>query len=1100
MYPNLLQNRQKWLKSKSLNLFLHRIALSILFGTLFFIPTFSQHPPFLSAYNQKWVDSVFSTMTLDDKIGQLFMPRGNYSGKAHNVDTLKKWVIDYKIGGIVFFASNPTTQVKITNELQALSKHPLMIGQDFEWGLGMRLDSTDRFPYALALGAIQGNEDLIEKMGREIAIQCKRIGVHINYAPVVDINNNPKNPVINFRSFGSDKYNVTAKGLAYMKGMQSQNLLCTAKHFPGHGDTDTDSHHALPLILHDKKRLSEVELYPFTKLIEAGLSGMMTAHLNIPALEKNRNLASTFSYDIISTLLKKELKFAGLTFTDAMDMQGAVQNFPKGEAMVQAILAGNDIVETFTNLPEAFFALKNAVIKGRIPVETLDAKVKKILKAKSWLGLDKWQPVLLNSLVEDLNSVEADQLNQRLTEKSITCVKNEANLLPIKNLNQKIAVLTVEGDSMSLFYQMLSNYARLDHFVIPKNASFVFIDTILSKLKAYDIAIVSIHLSDIRAGKKYGLNESNKRILTEISTYDNVIFNLLGNPLILGQIEALKNCKTILLGYQLNKYTESITAQMIFGALSPQGKLPLYINEFFYQGMGLTWPHIDRLSYGSPELVGIDRNVLEKGIDSIVYLGLKEKAFPGAVVQVAKNGKVIFSKPYGYQTYAQVTPTNMTNGDAVFQGFKPLDDAMDNISPLDLQQQTKSKDADNEYKITLNHRYDLASLTKILASNLWIMQQLSLGSISLDSFMSRYVPNLMHSNKEKMTLKALLAHQAGLQDWIPFWKNAVDTVETLKKALALNPELERACVFTEVKPGFFKRLFGAKTKRYIDYMASVKADGGLWKKALTPQTRTWKSHIFSNQKSDEYSVEVTSTLYLHKNYIDTIFEQIIASPVTKEPSYVYSDLHYYFYPSFIKNVTGKTFEEYLSNIYGSIGANSLMFHPLNAISKSLLVPTEYDSLFRQGLIHGHVHDEGAAMLGGISGHAGLFGNANDVTKIMQLFLQKGSYGGVSYIKPEVVDTCTTFQYKNNRRGIGFDKKDLSTTVKNAPSLCSEESYGHSGYTGTYTWVDPKHQLVYVFLSNRVYPSRENKKINTLSTRQAIGDHIIKTILNTPHAP
>ncbi|HMP30626.1 MAG TPA: glycoside hydrolase family 3 N-terminal domain-containing protein, partial [Saprospiraceae bacterium] len=362
-------------------------------------------------YNS-WADSVLNTMTLDEKIGQLLMPRGNYSGQPHDLQKLREWVKKYKIGGIAFFATHPMTQAIITNELQALSKVPLLIGQDFEWGLGMRLDSSDRIHYNMTLGAITGQDSLLTKIGEEIGKQCKRMGVHVNYAPVVDVNNNPNNPVINFRSFGSNKTNVAEKGLAIMKGIQSQHIICTAKHFPGHGDTDVDSHHDLPVIKHDIDRLRKVELYPFQVLINNGLTGVMSAHLSIPALENAKGMASTFSPNIITKLLKSEMGFKGLVFTDAMDMQGAVKNYPKGEAMVRALLAGNDILETFTDVPLAVEAIKNAIQSKIISIEFLNTKVRKILAAKAWVGLNKYQPIVLDNLIADLNSYEMDIYNR----------------------------------------------------------------------------------------------------------------------------------------------------------------------------------------------------------------------------------------------------------------------------------------------------------------------------------------------------------------------------------------------------------------------------------------------------------------------------------------------------------------------------------------------------------------------------------------------------------------------------------------------------------------------------------------------------------------
>ena len=1065
---------------------------------------FGQKPAFLTDYNVRWVDSVFATLTLEDKIGQLLMPRGNYSGKPHDLATLELWVKEYKIGGIVFFASSPTRQAQITNRLQNLSKTPMMIGQDFEWGLGMRLDSTDRFPYAVTLGAVQGHDDLLEAMGVEVARQCKRMGVHINYAPVVDVNNNPNNPVINFRSFGGNKEAVANKGLAYMKGMQSQRLLCTAKHFPGHGDTDVDSHHDLPEINHDISRLTEIELYPFKKLIDAGLSGIMTAHLNIPALDSTSGLASTFSPAIVDKLLRKELKFEGLTFTDAMEMQGAVKNFPKGEAMVQALLAGNDILETFIDVPIAFQAIKDAVNSGRISLEILDAKVKKILMAKSWVGLDKYQAIEMKNLVEDLNAIKADVLNHRFAHESITCLKNDKNLLPVHDLTQKIAVVSIEGTYESDFLRIVKNYTEVDYYHIPKDANDSLVQSIVEKTAMYDLVLVGVHMINIRASSKYGLTPSNIKHISKLAVQDNVVMSIFGNPFILGKIPELAKCHTLLMGYQMTPLTESAAAQAIFGAIPTRGRLPISLDNSFYEGMGIDLHPIQRLTYGVPELVGIDRIMLENRLDSVVNLGLSANAYPGCVLQVTKDNMVIFQKAYGYHRYEDGALANANNiiSDSKY-AF--IDDAMDNTSNLQTTlKKTPSTNNQTKGLVKISDLYDLASITKISGTMLAVMQLMSEGKFDLDARLRDYYPEFKGSNKADLTFRNMLTHRAGLKSWIPFWKDAVDSLGTLQHGILEESALEKRCVIVYKKPGFFKRLFGKKPTKSIDYTASVKNDPSLWRDVTSKYGLVWKDKTFQNVQSNEYTIQVGDHLWLHRDYRKKIIHQIkdseLNTPSNKTNSpkydYVYSDLHFYLYPEIIRRRTGKTMPTYLQETYREIGANSLGFNPQESLEK--IVPTEYDSLFRNNLIHGRVHDEGAAMMGGISGHAGLFGNANDLSKIMQLYLNNGSYGGKKYIEPKVINECTKYQFPElqHRRGIGFDKKDFNPNIQNGPSFASEDSYGHSGFTGTFTWVDPKYNLTYVFLSNRVYPTRENKKINALNIRSEIGNQIIKTIIES----
>lgn len=1070
-----------------------RVFMGII-AFLFSVSIWSQ-PAFLVHSNKEWVDSVFNQMTLDHKIGQLLMPRGNLSHKPHNLELLKQWVKDYKIGGVVFFAADPITQANITNELQSISETPLFIGQDLEWGLGMRLDGADRFPYNTTIGAAPFDENIVFRMGQEIGRQCRRMGVHINYSPVVDVNNNPANPVINFRSFGADKEVVTKNGLAMMKGIQSQNILSTAKHFPGHGDTGVDSHFDLPIINHPIERLKDIELYPFKALIDSGVSGVMTAHLNIPALEPTPGLASTFSDAIINQLLKKDLGFQGLTFTDAMEMEGAVKNYPKGEAMVRAILAGNDVLETFSDVQVAFNALKNAVLNKTISMDVLNSKVRKILMAKAWAGLDNYSPIDTLNLRSDLNTIESDVINQTIIENSVTCLKNDLNILPIKDLNQKIAVLSLGADRETRFYEIFKKYTQADFYPLPHNSDDTFANEIINQVKNYDLVILVGHFSDIRSGQNYGLNPLNTRVIAQLSHQDNVIFCLLGNPFIISKINEIKNFKTIVLSYQQNHYTEEITPQILFGALPARGHLPVNIDENFYLGMGVHYEDLSRLSYGSPELVGIPRENLYPALDSIVTKGLDEKAYPGCVLMVAKDGKVIFEKSWGYHTYKD-GGNSFKNDESPIKDGSYIYDAMDDPVISAQNNTTQSLYKTEEGAVQLADLYDMASVTKVAASGLALMLLTDQGKISMDSSFSTYVSYLKNSGIGQARMLDLTTHRAGLRPYITFWKEAVDTVATFKKAMENNPEIYDLLMKRIIEPSIFAKFFGAKPDTLIDYKATVANFPGLWEnKVLTSKNRVWKKDIFSNEKTSDYSITVAKDFYINRHYIDIIKERIKNEPLSSVGKYAYSDLHFYFYPDMIKNMTGKNMDEYLDEIYKSLGCHRLCYRPINQHNLSDIVATEYDSLFRSQLLHGYVHDEGASMLGGVSGHAGLFGNAGDVLKLMQLYLQKGYYGGRQYFSKDLTEYFTSYQFpqENNRRGIIFDKKDFNPNIHNAPMLTSELGFGHSGYTGTYVWADPKYGFTYVFLSNRVYPTRENRKLIDLNIRAAIGDILIKSM-------
>lgn len=1081
---------------------LRKALFSFLFFCLSLVSIAQETPAFLTNYDAKWVDSVFNTLTLDQKIGQLLMPRGNMSGQGYEPEKLREWVRDYQIGGLAMFAGQPSVQAQIINELQEMSSVPLLIGMDFEWGLAMRLDSTVRFPYQMSLGAMNGNTDLIERMGAEIAKQCKRLGVHVNYGPVADVNVNPNNPVINFRSFGEDKNDVALKALAYMKGLQGENIIATAKHFPGHGDTGVDSHYDLPVIPHDRKRLDNIELYPFKTMIDAGLSGIMTAHLSIPALDSTPNVAATLSPKIITNLLRKDLKFEGLIFTDAMDMSGITKHFPDGLALVEAIKAGNDILETFSDVPMAVRAIRAAVERGEISLETLNERVYKILKAKSWVGLNHYKPTQIENLISDLNTIESDYLNREFAEKTITLIKNENSLLPFKDLQQKTAFVSIDAAGTTSFQNMARNYTEIDFFNLPQNASDHLVHLIHNRTKDYDQLVIGLHLSSIRPFSNYGVSEANQFALNALLENPNSTVVIFGNPYALGQIEGLEKAKAIVMASQLSNYMEEAAAQAIFGAIPFLGHLPVTVNEAYQLGKGIETTSLQRLAYGVPEQVGLDSRVLNARIDAIINKGLEEKAYPGAVMQVAKNGRVIYRRAIGYHTYEKVASEAKTESVKIFE--KGNKDVMDNHNPFEPEsivgppQMIGNPEAQKiEGAVHLNDVYGLASVTKISTSALAIMQLMSEGKFDLDANFADYYQEFKGTNKAELSFRDMLTHKSGLKAWIPFWMDCIDTLSTVNKGLIKHPELLNSFEhFPKPERNFFQRLIGRKLLPQIDYLGSVHRNNDLWLKLLTSKTITWKPNIFSNTQSSIFSVQVADSLWLNQDYKNTILKQIETSPVKPKQGYIYSDMHYYFYPEIVPRITGKPWETYLKETYKAIGANSLTYNPRRFYPLTHIVPTEMDTLFRQSQVHGTVHDEGAALLNGISGHAGLFGNANDLMKLMQMYLQNGTYGGIKFIKPEVISECTKYQFNptDNRRAIAFDKLHPDKSIANGPQMGSDLSYGHSGYTGTFTWIDPQYQMVYVFLSNRVYPTRDNKKISSMNIRTEAGNAIYRTIL------
>ncbi|AUD07531.1 glycoside hydrolase family 3 N-terminal domain-containing protein [Spirosoma pollinicola] len=986
-----------------------RFAFFGFLSVLLSLTTFAQttSPTFLKLNPRQacWVDSVFTNMKPEDRIAQLIMVAGYSNRKPGYEDSLITLVRTNKLGGVVMFQGGPVRQARLTNRLQASSPVPLLIAMDAEWGIAMRLDSTVRYPYQMTLGAMQGagSDSLIYQMGANLAKQARRLGMHVNFAPSVDVNNNPNNPVINFRSFGENKYEVARKALAYMRGMQDNQLLTSLKHFPGHGDTGTDSHYDLPLIAKSRAQLDSLELYPFQQLIKAGAAGVMIAHLSIPALDTTRNRPSTLSPAIVTNLLKNELGFQGLVFSDAMNMKGVTKYFPSGKADELGIEAGMDVLEFTEDVPAALAQIKQAIVDGRISQASIDARCLKVLKAKAWVGLDQYKPIEMENLVSDLNPVQDELLNRKFTESSLTVLKNDKGLLPLQRLDTlRIASVAVESDKITAFQQMASNYTQVDHFNLTSRTPDSTLAMIRDSLKNYNLILVDVHLNNIRPAVKYGLQAKTAGLVGELVATGKAIVTVFGNVYALDKLtfpmdtvqpsRNIEQARAIIMPYQLTNYTEELSAQLIFGAIGASGKLPVTVNQRFRLGDGLPVKSIGRLKYTIPEEVGINGKFLAQQVDSLVNVGISQGAFPGCVVQMAKDGKVIFRKAYGKHTY----------------------DASLGAEPLPVQ---------------LDDLYDMASVTKVSTSTPALMHLVDDGKFNLNGKMADYLPGFKKSNKADLLWRDVLTHQARLKAWIPFW---MDTK---------NP------------------------------------DG------------TWKPKTFKAERSGRYPIEVTDSLYEFKNYPKTIFEQIKDSPLNAKKEYVYSDLSFILYPQIVKRLTGIDFEDYLkTTFYKPLGATTLTFLPRRYYSLSRIVPTEYDSLFRKTLIWGRVHDEGAAMLNGLSGHAGLFGNANDLMKVYEMYRQKGSYGGQQFISAKTIAEFTRYQFPElgNRRGLGFDKPSFTYTG-NAPKSATKASYGHSGYTGTFVWVepDPAYKLTYIFLCNRVYPTRNNPKLGNLNTRTNI---------------
>ena len=937
-----------------------------------------------------WVEHVLKNMTLDEKIGQLFMVQA-YSNKDKNhEDFITEMITKYHVGNLIFMQGTPQKQAVLNNKYQAASKVPLLVGFDGEWGLDMRLKNTYKFPWNMTLGAIK-NDSLLTEFGSHLGKHCKRLGIHINFAPVVDINTNPENPIIGNRSFGENKENVTQKAIAFTKGMQREGVLANAKHFPGHGDTATDSHHTLPVLNFDMNRLDSIELYPYRSVFDAGITSVMTAHLSIPSLEPDASLPTSLSKNVVTNLLQQKLGFLGLVITDGLNMKGAANYATSAEINLAAILAGNDLLLIPQDVPATIKAIKNAIALKTLSEERINLSVRKILKAKYWAGLYKYQPVVIHNIQQDLNTVVDELLHRELVKNSLTVVKNNNNNIPVTNLEKKkIGYVELGDDSGNNFVEMLQNYAKVD--VISDQS----LNALLRKLKPYNLVIVGFHKSNKNPWKSYKFTDKQLVWLQEIARQNNIILDVFASPYSLLQVKTFANIEGVIVSYQNSKIAQELSAQLIFGAFEAKGKLPVSIHKTFCEGEGLSTYKLSRFEYTIPEDVKLSSKKLEK-IDSLANIILRKKMAPGFQILVARKGKVVLNKSYGYHTDKKI-------------------------------RKVKNSDV-----------YDLASLTKILASLPLIMKAEEEHRISLDEKLGDMLPSFKNTNKAGISVTEILSHYAKLKAWIPF------------------------------------------------YLATQ--DSATQKNLPT---------FYSKTQSEKYAIKVAKNLYIKQNYKDSIYKYIRNADQREKEGYRYSDLGYYLFKQALEDTYHKPLNTLVDEeFYQSLGANRTSYLPLQKFAKKEIIPTEKDTYYRNQLIQGYVHDMGAAMLGGVGGHAGLFANANDVAKIMQMYLQKGYYGGKRYLKPETFDKFNHryFSDKKVRRGLGFDKPQLNPKIKATCGCVSDESFGHSGFTGTYTWADPKSEIVYVFLSNRVYPTMENKSLIKSNMRTEIQQVIQDAILN-----
>lgn len=940
----------------------------------------------------KWVNTTYNAMNLDQRIGQLFMVRAFSKGDPAEEAKVQSLIRDHHIGGMCFFQGNPKKQVELTNRYQSMSRLPMLISIDAEWGLGMRFkDRAISFPRQLTMGAVRNNK-VIYDFGVEVGRQLKRMGIHINFAPVIDINNNPQNPVINNRSFGEDRNAVTAKGYAYMKGLQDQGVIACAKHFPGHGDTDVDSHHDLPIIPHSEKRLDSLELYPFKILSQMGVRSMMIAHLQVPALDSSRT-TTTLSYPVVSEKLKKEIGFQGLVITDALDMKGVANYVEPGELEVRAFQAGNDILLLSEDVPKAKSAIKKALADGRIPEWRVEESVKKILASKYRLGLTTFKNLNVDKVYDDIITSGALSIKGRVYEHALTCIDDPNRLLPLgqKEVGKKIGVLSVGTGVKTVFQKRVQAYAHADLLTCSNQAPTGRLKSIQKSLKDKDIVIIGLHDYSKRPKNNHGLSTGLINMINELSSSTMVIVVAFGSPYVW---KVIKGKVTAIQAFENDEIAQDFCAQALFGVFKISGMMPVTPSPEIVVGQGKIIKSNGRLGYVIPEVVGLNSDTLDKMV-SLVEKMMETKAAPGCQILVARKGKVVYHEAFGYHDY------------------------------------NKGR------KVQLNDVYDVASITKVAATTLAVMKLVDEGKVNLDASIRDYFPELDTSNKADLKIRDILAHHALLPGWIPFYESTQNSRKRLK---------------------------------------------GEW---------------YRKKEEIEYSIPVAKELYLRNDFPDTILARIAACSLRTNPGYRYSDLGFYLFDRMVKKLTDQRLDVYCENtFYKPMGLRHITFNPLqNGVPLGLIPPTEEDSYFRNQRIQGYVHDMGAAMQGGVAGHAGLFSNAHDLATLFQMLLEGGEYAGQKYIQPSTIDRFTQRHTQSTRRGLGFDMKELNPDkTENMSELASSSAFGHLGFTGTCAWADPEEDLIFIFLSNRTYPSMRNNKLHRENYRPKLQSIAYKALM------
>ena len=927
-----------------------------------------------------WVDSIMASMTLEEKVGQLIVARssGSYiSTDGEEFARLSHLVNERRIGGLAMFQGDVYAEAVLLNKLQRVSRVPLLVAGDFERGITMRVRKGTPFPSAMAIGATRSTRYAYD-VARAIGEEARAIGVGQNFAPVADINLNPANPVINTRSFGENKELVADMVGAFVEGTNDANVLSTAKHFPGHGGTSTDSHLDLPLVAFDRTRLDSVELFTFRRAIARGVRSVMVGHLDVPALDSTAGIPVSLSAAAVNGYLRSTLGFDGLVCTDALDMQGLLRGHATGQAAVMAVQAGADIVLMPDDEEVAIDALLSAVRDGRIPRSALDMSVRRILNAKQWLHLDQRRTVDLDRIGDRVGTEAHWKLARDVARDAVTVLKNDGNLLPLPLFGKKHIVTVILSDlddnrteidrpgnpnvnePAGAYLNLLLHrrYGNIEACTLTPSSNSMAVDSVVARVRKADVLLLALYVK-VRSGSgKTGLPDNAASFLTKIEGLQKPTLLLsLGNPYVIG---AFWKAQAVICAYGDAEALVEASVEAIFGEIAVRGRLPVSVPPLFAYGSGIESQQVclrrdDPLSAGfNPERLSMTDEIIEQAI--------RDSVFPGAQLAIARDDMLVCSKSYGTLTY--------------------------DVASRQVVQTTL---------------YDLASLTKVFATTPAVMKLYDDGAIGLDDPVVNYLPRFTGGMKDLVTIRHLLLHRSGLP-----------------------------------------------------------ADRKLYGICATPEET-----------------------------LDSIY----ATPLVAAPgdSTVYSDLGMVLLGKVVEKVSGVPLATFVTReFYDPLRMTNTLFNPPPAIRPSC-APTELDTVWRKRLVQGSVHDETAALLGGISGNAGLFSTANDLATFMQMIMNGGTYDGVRYLKESTVREFTARQSAEAPRALGWDLKAARNS--SAGRFFSLASFGHTGFTGTSVWADPVRKLFVILLTNRVYPTRANNALAKI--RPEVHDAVMQALETLP---